>query len=184
METRNFTKLKEAVISHSIASEWEEAKKEWLVKSFATVKESRCCCSKLIHNVYTIRNKFNGNTLPIGSSCIRLFAVEHMIRYVERREKEAAEAKKRAKYEKHLKEKYQQLKKEQQEKGTVLSVRQTFLEKRFDLGIINDFEYKFYNNIYWFTSLTEKQSALKEKINTKLLASITPQDPQRPSQEL
>lgn len=69
--------LIKAVIDNSQSSTWDAAVLEWEINNCEEdeFQESSCICGKEdILYLYTIKNKYNGNTLfPIGSSCIKKF---------------------------------------------------------------------------------------------------------------
>lgn len=82
MTGHNFGALRAAVIAASESQTWTEAVQEWQVVSAEEDPHGTgiCVCGKtgLVH-LYTIDNLGTQNQLfPIGSSCVRLFEVEHL----------------------------------------------------------------------------------------------------------
>lgn len=73
----NQYRLTQIVINNSESQEWTNAVEEWEICDYAEDNScnSSCICGKEnIKYLFTIHNKFNGNTLyPIGSSCIKKF---------------------------------------------------------------------------------------------------------------
>ena len=66
--------LKTAVIQSSVAKKWTHARREWKFCSASKSKEfTNCECGVRIKNVCTIQNVKNGNTLVVGSTCVKYF---------------------------------------------------------------------------------------------------------------
>lgn len=76
--------LIKTVIDNSRSCTWDDAVLEWKIDDCEEDEflESACICGKEnLRYLYTIRNKYNGNTLfPIGSSCIKKFGREDLSR--------------------------------------------------------------------------------------------------------
>lgn len=68
------------VIYSSESNTWKSVAREWEIIGYKRVEEDTCICGKeKIKDVYTIRNRLNGNELyPIGSRCINKFESEEM----------------------------------------------------------------------------------------------------------
>ncbi len=68
------------IICSSVSNEWESVAREWEITVYERVEEDTCICGKEeIKDIYTIRNRINGNELyPIGSRCINKFKSEKM----------------------------------------------------------------------------------------------------------
>ena len=65
------------VIDYSISDNWEDAVQEWDILDCVedhSRRESCICGKENLYYLFTIKNRYNGNTLfPIGSSCIEKF---------------------------------------------------------------------------------------------------------------
>lgn len=65
------------VIDNSISDNWEDAVQEWDILDCVedhSRSESCICGKENLYYLFTIKNRYNGNTLfPIGSSCIEKF---------------------------------------------------------------------------------------------------------------
>ena len=68
------------IICCSVSEKWESAAQEWEIIGYERVEKDTCICGKEeIKDIYTIRNRCNGNELyPIGSRCINKFKSEKM----------------------------------------------------------------------------------------------------------
>lgn len=78
MSTASFTALVRAVVSDSVANDWDTARAEWDVTAVDEDPRSDgiCVCGQLgLAILYTITNRRNGAALyPIGSTCVNQFA--------------------------------------------------------------------------------------------------------------
>jgi len=173
-EQSNIGALVQAILSNSEADNWAEAKLEWKCVDVVLNKPSVCECGQHIHNQYIIENMLTYNVLVVGSTCVKKFENQSMTEFVTLQEK-LARTKRTAKTREEKKarkreEIYQLLKKRQVERGIPVSARRAYIQKMFDRGVFNDFEFRFYSNIWALTKLTEKQFVLKDKLNSKILA--------------
>jgi hypothetical protein len=154
-ENSNIKNLVLEILKNSIAESWEEAKLEWKCVGVIENTSGQCICGHLLNNLYFIQNNNNEKRLIVGSSCVKKFGTKQMIDYVKNAEK--------------LRKDYEKLIEKQKENKIPLSVRKPFLDKLFNLNIINRYEYKFYTNIYTDLDLTEKQFNFKKQLNQKML---------------
>ena len=71
----NEAKFKSAILSLSIATEWDEAKAEWeLFFVYDDPSDRSCECEHSpIHQICVIRNRKNGNKTEVGNVCVRRF---------------------------------------------------------------------------------------------------------------
>lgn len=78
MSTASFPELVRAVVSNSVANDWDTARGEWEVTGVDEDPRSGgiCVCGQLgLAILYTITNHRNGASLdPIGSTCVNQFA--------------------------------------------------------------------------------------------------------------
>ncbi len=161
-ESSNFKKLLEQVLNNSTSNIWEEAKTEWKCIGVVEGDGNECICGHFIINECYIQNKKTQKTLIVGSSCVKKFNEKEMTNYIKQEEKRRKEIKKE-------KLQYEYLKERQQKNNIPLSIKLPYLEKR--LHLLNQFEYDFYMQVYYFDTLSYKQIKLKESINRKLLNS-------------
>lgn len=168
-EQDHYKRFIEKIVGNSTTSTWEEAKLEWYCYNVDEDTSGTCICGHKLGNLYYIKNKINGKTLIVGSSCVKKFGEKSMVDYVKRVEKKRAEKKAKEKRLADNEKYYETLKAEQLSNNIPLSIRKPYVEKRYKLNIINNFEFTFYTQVWNYTRLSEKQKALKEKINQKLL---------------
>lgn len=164
----NIKRLIDVVINKSQSKDWDIAVKEWYCKS--NFKNNGVCeCGHSIIENYIIKNKVNDNELIVGSTCVKKFNNLEMDQYVDEVERKYKDVLKLQRLKAKEELKYNKLKQDQIDSKIPMSVRKQYLQKRYDIGIINKFEFDFYNSIYWKINLTDKQQSLKLKINNKIL---------------
>lgn len=77
----NFNILCEEIISRSESKAWGEAKLEWQVLEMEEADRDdpeTCLCGKYpIIDVFTLKNKKNGNLVRVGSSCVNKFIIKN-----------------------------------------------------------------------------------------------------------
>jgi len=74
MESHNFERLKEHILSLSVSKNFEVAKTEWSLHSIEVSEEMDSCpCGQDIKEHCYIENKKNGNTTYVGNVCINIF---------------------------------------------------------------------------------------------------------------
>ncbi len=160
-ETSNIKKLKDSVLKVSNSKDWDEAKMEWKCIYVKTNEDGVCACGHALNNLYYIQNKITSSTLIVGSTCVNKFKDKEMDAIVKRTNDKIKRAVKDAKY-------YQELMDSQLDNNIPISLPKNEIESGFTSGALNDFEYNFYMNIWSFRNLSEKQSVIKNKINSKL----------------
>lgn len=141
-----YHRLTEEILKLSVSKYWEIAKLEW---NFETAYESEdsqtCLCGhNPIVNICVIRNKKNNSTTEVGNCCINKFL-------------EIDEGNKIFISIKRLKN------------DLTKSMSFEVVEYLKNKNILNDFEFKFYQDIYRKRNLSDKQLDIKKKINKKLL---------------
>lgn len=147
MESHNFEKLKEHIISLSESSYFEIAKTEWKLHSVEVSEEMDSCpCGQSIKEHCYIENKRNGKTTYVGNVCINRFMnidtgtlFDGLKRIKDNRKANANEA--------------------------LISYAQT-------KGFLHESECKFLVETMNKRKLTDKQLAWKEKINNRILNEI------------
>lgn len=74
MSEHNFDRLKEHILSLSIATEWSDAKNEWKLVG-VEVREcwDSCPCGKEIKELCHIENQLNGRRTYVGNVCVNRF---------------------------------------------------------------------------------------------------------------
>lgn len=73
-DTHNFRKLKEHILSLSVADDFVGAKSEWLLDSVCvTLDFGQCPCGKKIKEHCYLKNERNGNFTWVGNVCVRQF---------------------------------------------------------------------------------------------------------------
>lgn len=74
MESHNFERLKEHILSLSVSKNFEVAKTEWSLHSIEVSEEMDSCpCGQDIKEHCYIENNKNGNTTYVGNVCINRF---------------------------------------------------------------------------------------------------------------
>ncbi|HGV9341538.1 TPA: hypothetical protein ACNOH3_003244 [Enterobacter hormaechei] len=74
MESHNFERLKEHILSLSVSKNFEVAKTEWSLHSIEVSEEMDSCpCGQDIKEHCYIENNQNGNTTYVGNVCINRF---------------------------------------------------------------------------------------------------------------
>lgn len=71
----NFRQLKEAILTRSVANDWEVAKREWkLVQIYEADEPDTCLCGHTpIIEICVLANKFNGRRAEVGNRCVKRF---------------------------------------------------------------------------------------------------------------
>ena len=71
----NFQKLKEAILSRSVAKDWDQAKSEWELSQIyiADQPESCLCGHTPIIEICVLINRLNGNHATVGNRCVNRF---------------------------------------------------------------------------------------------------------------
>lgn len=145
----SFERLKEKILSLSLATDWEVARKEWhLVGVYEAEEPSTCLCGhQPILEICCIHNRTTGNSTEVGNRCVRRFLglrsdlVFTAIKRVRRDRTKSLNAEAIA-----------------------------FFRER---GLLTDWEYRFSQDTRLRRSLTPAQAAQREKINNKILEAIS-----------
>ncbi len=74
VEGHNESQLKEGIISLSVAETWEEARREWWLKTIYDDSWSTCLCGHYpIREYCVLKNAKNGNITIVGNVCVNKF---------------------------------------------------------------------------------------------------------------
>lgn len=78
-ETKCYKNLIKRITELSESKEWKDVKKEWSVyEREYNQYGSNCICDHDINEEFYIKNKHNGNTTKVGSTCVTRFEEEEM----------------------------------------------------------------------------------------------------------
>jgi len=141
----SFKKLKDEIISCSVADNWEDAILEWKDHYIFTNK-IKCLCGHDIQENCAIYNFKTKKVRVVGNVCIKKITGSDFCGIFRN---------------------YKKIKKNNQ-----LSVNKEFLLYSIKNLIINRWEYDFYKNIILKKKLTQKQKDCKVKINNKIIKYI------------
>lgn len=132
----------------SESKEWDSAKDEWYLTDVQRSEiPQTCLCSHFpINEICTIKNHVTGHTTEVGNCCVKKFNNESdpIFRSVAR-VRDAI--------------------------GTP-SLSEKTIVFAFDRGWISEWEYNFYLDIMRKRNLSEKQEAVKGRINDKVVAQV------------
>lgn len=144
----NFRQLKEAILSRSIAKDWDVAKREWkLVQIYEADEPDTCLCGHTpIIEICVLANTLNQQRAEVGNRCVK--------RFLGLRSDLIFTGVKRIKAD---------ISKSLNSDSTVFFYEQ---------GIINKWEYDFQNNTHAKRNLSGKQLETRQKINRKVLDYI------------
>lgn len=139
-------KLTEEILKLSDSRYWDSAKIEWnFENAYYSEELQTCLCGHFpIRNICVIKNTKNKNIIEVGNCCINKFLG------IDDGNKIFISIKRL---------------KEDLTKSMSVEVLDYLKRKK----ILNDFEYKFYNNIIRKRKLSDKQLKIKKSINQKLL---------------
>lgn len=139
-------KLTREIIDLSTATTWDTAKLEWVFDlAYYSDEEQTCLCGHFpIRNICVIRNRTNKVITEVGNCCIKKFLG------IDDGDKVFTSIKK-------LKEDISK------------SMSAEVVEYLYRKHAINNYEYKFYLDIYRKRNLSGKQEDIKRKINEKFL---------------
>lgn len=145
----NFKQLKAAILSMSMAPEWESAKSEWkLVGIGESDTPETCLCGHFpIIELCTITNRVTNKTTDVGNVCVKRFLGFRSDLIF------AAIKRIRGDIDK-----------------SINAEAAIFFHER---GIINDWEYGFQQNTFRKRHLTGAQMATRHSINRKILSGIS-----------
>ena len=138
--------LSQEIIKLSESDSWDMAKDEWTLDTIEQSSQpSSCLCGHApIKELCHIRNQKNGNTTIVGNCCVNKF--------MGIKSNKLFECLKRV------------------QKDIKASFNADFINNAHKQGIINDWEQKFYIDIWRKHNLSQKQMDVKVKINKKLIA--------------
>jgi len=71
--TKNEFQLMERIVEMSVADSFQEAKLEWFLKAIYKGDDTCLCGHSPINNLCVLHNKKNGNETIVGSSCVQKF---------------------------------------------------------------------------------------------------------------
>ncbi|RZT91011.1 hypothetical protein EV201_3380 [Ancylomarina subtilis] len=138
--------LIEEIISRSHSNDWNSAKNEW---SFEYVyqseeKETCLCGHHPIINICVLKNSINNNETEVGNCCVNKFlgidAGTKILASIKRLKDDLSK-----------------------------SMSSEVLEYLNKKKVLSDFDYKFYSDTIRKRKLSEKQLAIRERINQKLI---------------
>lgn len=138
-------KLIEEIIRLSVANTWDEAKLEWqLTEIYHQDEPDTCLCSHFpINEICVLLNKRNNLTTEVGNICVKKFLglPSDLI--------------------------FQALRRIAKDETRALNAEA--IDHAFRKGWINNWEKKFYFDTMRKRNLSDKQSAIRIKINRKVL---------------
>lgn len=147
MESHNFERLQQHILSLSVSDNFEVARKEWSLHSIEISEEmDNCPCGQDIKEHCYIENKRNGNTTYVGNICIN--------RFLEISTGTLFEGLKRIKKDIHA------------------NPNEALINYANSKGYLYDKEYDFLISTMKKRKLTDKQIAWKEKINNRILKEV------------
>ena len=140
----NFERLRDHILSLSVAQNFETARTEWILIGIEVSEEfGHCPCGQQILEHCHIRNRLNGNSTWVGNVCINRFVgidtgnlFDGLRRIAEDETANANEA---------------------------------LIEHAYQFGYIYETEYKFLHDTRLRRKLSTKQIAWKRKINKRIL---------------
>ncbi len=139
-------KLTEEILKLSVSDIWSSAKLEWNFEfAYESEEQQTCLCGHFpIINICVIKNVKNKNQTEVGNCCINKFLG-------------IDEGNKIFESIKRLKN------------DLTKSMSLEVIEYLNNKKVLNEFEYKFYNDILRKRKLSDKQLEIKKKINKKLI---------------
>ncbi|HDX4251062.1 TPA: hypothetical protein ROG52_005737 [Klebsiella oxytoca] len=147
MESHNFERLKQHILSLSVSTNFEVARTEWKLHSIEVSDEfDNCPCGQEIKEHCYIENSSNGNTTYVGNVCIN--------RFLEISTGTLFDGLKRIKKYIHA------------------NPNQALIEYANRKGYLFDKEFDFLISTIKKRNLSDKQKAWKEKINNRILNEI------------
>lgn len=141
-------KLSMEILDLSKANNWDKARKEWYLDYIYEIPRQddpeTCLCGHYpIREVCVIKNKENGNEAIVGNCCVNKFiglTTNKLFSSIKNVKKDNSK-----------------------------SFNADVIDLAYKRGIINDWEYSFYQNIWRKRKLSKKQLIHKNEINEKLL---------------
>lgn len=146
-----FDRLKTVILALSSADEWQAAKREWQLVGISQVEsgepDEECLCGhRHIRELCEIKNRTTGATSIVGNQCVRRFLgleTEALFRGIRRIRRDDLKS-----------------------MGPDLAVW------LFERRVLSQWEYDFQNDTGRKRSLSEKQQAIRQRINQKALTAI------------
>jgi len=147
MESHNYERLKEHILSLSVSDNFDLARTEWNLHSIEISDEmDKCPCGQEIKEHCYIENKKNGNKTYVGNVCIN--------RFLEISTGTLFDGLKRIR------------------NDISANPNQALIEYANDKGYLFDKEYEFLISTMKKRNLTDKQKSWKEKINHRILNEV------------
>lgn len=147
-EGYNFQILKDNILNLSHTSDWKAAIKEWrLVDVVESEIPETCLCGHFpIIEICTIKNIVTGKYAEVGNVCVKRFIGirSDLI--------------------------FSSIKKVKSDISKSFNVKS--IDFFHDMGVINDYEYKFSCDTFRKRNLSERQLDVRQKINTKILEKL------------
>ncbi|WP_316859231.1 hypothetical protein [uncultured Cohaesibacter sp.] len=145
----NFKQLSQAILSMSKATDWETARKEWVLVDVIEADEPETClCSHYpIIEICEIRNRVTGHTTEVGNVCVKRFlGVRSDLIFTG----------------------IKRIRKDIEKSLNADSI--AFFHQR---GLLNNWEYQFLQNTMRKRNLTFKQMETRRQINQKVLSALS-----------
>ena len=157
----SFENIKGTVIAASSSKEWETAKTEWsIVDIYLDEEGDTCSCEKVpIKEVCIIYNSVTKTDLVVGNSCVKQFMADG-----EKNDLIFAAIK-------GVKE------------SGAKSLNEAAIEWAMKKGWLTQWEHDFYLDTLRQQACSEKQLAVREKINEKIMAHLCARPDNRPPVE-
>jgi hypothetical protein len=140
--------LAREIVELSVATTWDKAKLEWWLEDVYEADEPETClCGHFpIIEICVLRNNINGREAVVGNCCVRKFIglpSDKIFQAVKRVRKDSEK-----------------------------SLNAETIQHAFDHRWINQWEYDFYFSIMRKRNLSDKQLAIKRRINATVLARM------------
>nr|WP_319390399.1 hypothetical protein [uncultured Cohaesibacter sp.] len=145
----NFKQLSQAILSMSKATDWETARKEWVLVDVIEADEPETClCSHYpIIEICEIRNRVTGHTTEVGNVCVKRFlGVRSDLIFTG----------------------IKRIRKDIEKSLNADSI--AFFHQR---GLLNNWEYQFLQNTMRKRNLTFRQMETRRQINQKVLSALS-----------
>lgn len=144
-------KLAAEIIALSNADSWELAKIEWVLDSIYFSEEPEAClCGHFpIIELCELKNTKNGNSATVGNCCVKKFLglpSDKIFQAVKRIRVDSDK-----------------------------NLNGETIELAYSKGWINEWEYKFYGDVFAKRNFSDKQLAKKKQINEKILKRMSKQ---------
>ena len=141
-------RLSEEIISRSESKEFETAQKEWKLHDIYQTSEGICLCGKQ-HIVYmcVLKNDLNENIAEVGHDCATRITEEQYGPLFESLNRIKEDPKKR--------------------------INDYLIQLAFEHGFVSEWEKGFLENTKRKIKLTEKQQAVRIKLNQRIVKSFT-----------